>query len=117
MIVKCGTQVLALALGLSIAAGTPAWSQEAGKTKDDALDSLLEKLADPAGGAAPKGEDSAKSGAPGAKSDRPAKPSEPRRKAEEPKGRSQDRAKPGPAPTGEQAGPASGPKRDGAATD
>src|SRR6266480_1950643 len=98
MIVTCGTRVLALALGLSVAAGTPAWSQEAGKTKDDALDSLLEKLADPAGGAA-KAEESAKPGAPGAKSDRPAKPSQPQSK-EEAKGRSHDQAKPGTGPAG-----------------
>ncbi|HZW34970.1 MAG TPA: hypothetical protein VFF52_29875 [Isosphaeraceae bacterium] len=116
MIVKDAARVLALALGLSVAAGSPAWSQEAGKTKDDALDSLLEKLAEPAGGAARKGEESAKPGAPGAKSDRPAKPSQPQSKPEEAKDRSRDQAKPGPGPAGEKAAPASRPKRDGAAT-
>jgi hypothetical protein len=107
MIVTYGTRVLALALGLSVTVGIAAWSQEPGKTKDDALDSLLEKLADPAGNPARKGDEAAKS-------------SQPQRKPEEAKDRSPDQAKPGPNPPGEKekekAGPAGGPKRDGAAT-
>src|SRR5438477_10687084 len=66
-------RVLALALGLSVVAGSRGWSQEAGK-KDEALDSLLEKLAEPAGGPKSKAAGSAKPEGPRAKSDRPAKP-------------------------------------------
>jgi hypothetical protein len=103
MIVTYGTRALALALGLSVTVGIAAWSQEPGKTKDDALDSLLEKLTDPAGNSARKGEEAGK-------------PSQQKRKPEEAKDRSPDQAKPGPGPGGEKAGPAGGPKRDGAAT-
>src|SRR5437879_4119707 len=85
---------LALAFGLSVVAGARAWSQEAGK-KDEALDSLLEKLAGPADRPAPKATKSAQPDRPRARSDRPAKGSEPDRKAEPPKARERDQAKPG----------------------
>src|SRR5438067_1817784 len=91
MMTKRTIRVLALALGLSVVAGSRGWSQEAGK-KDEALDSLLEKLAEPAGGPKSKAAESAKPDGPRAKSDRPAKPG------------------PGGTPAGDQAGKAGGAK-------
>src|SRR5438046_832149 len=76
--VRLAHTFLALAFGLSVVAGARAWSQEAGK-KDEALDSLLEKLADPADRPAPKA----------------TKSTQPDRKAEPPKARERDQAKPG----------------------
>jgi hypothetical protein len=47
MTIKPVRDLFALTLVLAVAGGTRAWSQEGGKTKDEALDSLIEKLANP----------------------------------------------------------------------
>jgi hypothetical protein len=87
--------------------GSRAWSQETGKPQDEALDALLQKLADPAAGSAAKREKSAKPDRPSSKGvesgkpkglspkeDRPAKASAPSRKAEEPAARARNQEKP-----------------------
>ena len=107
MTFKRATGVAALSLGLAVMSGSRAWSQETGKPKDEALDSLLQKLADPADGPAAqreksakpdrpssKGVESGKPEGPSPKENRPAKASEPSRKAEEPAARARNQGKP-----------------------
>jgi hypothetical protein len=54
---------ISLVLGLALAAGTSAWARQDGKTKDDAIDSLLEKLNEPSGAARSKSSRPAAAGA------------------------------------------------------
>jgi hypothetical protein len=122
MIVPRTTRVLALTLtfGLAVVTGPRAWSQEAGKPKDDALESLLEKLAKPADAPAPQADRNAKPDAPATKPDRPAQGSRPGGTVAEPKGRGSGQAKPdpatAPAPAGAQEPKVRAPKPDGPAT-
>ena len=78
--------LFAITLVFAVAGGTRAWSQDSVKPKDEALDSLIEKLANP-----------------DAKHDsKPVKRAEPA-KRESPKGRASAKSKPGPAaPTPKQ---------------
>jgi len=100
MIAKPSGVVVALVLGLVVAGGEAGLqAQEPGKTKDDALDSLIEKLAGPGDGAASKSGKAAQAPA--------------RAKAtKSPAGRSPGGSKdaPGLTPTKDKTGKASAPK-------
>src|SRR5207248_2121868 len=109
-IVNRASGVVAVTLGWAVSAGSCAWSQETGKPKkDDALDSLLEKLAGPADG--PPGRASR------SPSDKPNKAKAPQSKpkVEEPAARAQGKPKPGAgsAPAGDRAGKVPAPKPGG----
>src|SRR5262245_714718 len=118
MIVTRGTRILAFALGLWLMAAPRSSSQEAGKPNDEALDSLLKKLADPADGPTAKPEKPATPEAAGPKSDQPDKGSQPEKKPQPPTAQGPQPSEPGSGstPAADKAGKATEAKRDGAAT-
>jgi hypothetical protein len=119
MTVKPVRDLFTLTLVLAVAGGTRAWSQEGGKTKDEALDSLIEKLANPGDKSpsksdkkveAPK-EESAKTGKPGA----PGSQGQEKPKSKDSPGATASKEKAAKGPAGQTAKPATvKPKGSGA---
>jgi hypothetical protein len=132
VIIKQAIGVLALTLGLALVSDSRARAQEAGKPKDDALDSLLEKLSGSADGSASKAESAGKrradapekkAGQPGrgdsgGVEEPPAPSSGTDRKGPPPAGGGRAASQPGPARArdGQAAATQSKPKPGGAAT-
>jgi hypothetical protein len=117
MIVKHVPGLFALTLGLAVAASSGSWSQEPAKPKDEALDSLLEKLAEPADATGSQAAKSEKAGATASRSTDPAEAKQGARQAESKTSRSQDQSRPGSqsTSTSDKTPKGSDPKRAGSA--